>query len=143
MEAQANTQRHVLTQPPLRYLLECSNGSIIITSRNKGVASEIVGYKKNLINVRPMNTAEALVLMRKKLDECAEREELAQLVEELEFLCPSRLCKRLAISPTVHPNARYRNTSKGFGRVIGKPRNFLITRKNIFIETGRQETLSY
>jgi tetratricopeptide (TPR) repeat protein len=33
-----------------------------------------------------MNTAEALVLMRKKLDECTETEELVQLVEELEFM---------------------------------------------------------
>ena len=86
MEVQANTQRHAPTQPPLRYLLESSNGSIIITSRNKGVASEIVGHKKNLIDVRPMNTAEALVLMRTKLDECAEGDELVQLVEELEFM---------------------------------------------------------
>jgi hypothetical protein len=33
-----------------------------------------------------MNTAEALDLIRKKLDDCAEREELVQLVEELEFM---------------------------------------------------------
>jgi hypothetical protein len=31
-----------------------------------------------------MNTAEALDLIRKKLDDCAEGEELVQLVEELE-----------------------------------------------------------
>ncbi|KAJ5514921.1 hypothetical protein N7463_004473 [Penicillium fimorum] len=87
MEAQANTR----TQPPLRYLFESSNGSIIITSRNRGVALELAGHKKYLIDVQPMNTAEALVLMQKKLDDCAERdcaerEELVRLVEELEFM---------------------------------------------------------
>jgi tetratricopeptide (TPR) repeat protein len=86
LEAQANTNKRAPMQPPLRYLLESSNGSTIITSRNKGVASEIVGHKNNMIDVRPMSTAEALVLMRKKLDECTEGEELVQLVEELEFM---------------------------------------------------------
>ncbi|KAJ5231012.1 hypothetical protein N7489_011720 [Penicillium chrysogenum] len=86
IEAQANTPRHAPTQPPLRYLLESSNGSIIITSRNKAVAMEITGHKKSLIDVQPMNKAEALGLMQKKLDSSAERECLAQLVEELEFM---------------------------------------------------------
>ncbi|KAJ5720577.1 uncharacterized protein N7483_008511 [Penicillium malachiteum] len=86
MEAQADTQRHTPTQPPLRYLLQSSNGSIIVTSRNKAVALEIAGHKKNLIDVLPMNSAEALLLLQKKLDESAEREELVQLVHELEFM---------------------------------------------------------
>ncbi|KAJ6095554.1 hypothetical protein N7486_006300 [Penicillium sp. IBT 16267x] len=85
-DAQANAQNHTSTQPPLRYLLEASNGSIIITSRNKAVASEIAGHKKNLIDVQPMNMAEALDLMQHKLDSCVERADLVQLVEELEFM---------------------------------------------------------
>jgi tetratricopeptide (TPR) repeat protein len=84
-DAQANTQNHISTQPPLRYLLRASNGSIIITSRNRAVASEI-GQKKHLIDVQPMNMAEALDLMQHKLDSCAERADLVQLVEELEFM---------------------------------------------------------
>ncbi|CAG8108423.1 unnamed protein product [Penicillium nalgiovense] len=86
MEAQANAQKHAPTQPPLRYLLGSSNGSIIVTSRNKGVALEIASHKKNLIDVQPMNTAEALVLIQKKLDSSTETEDLAQLVEKLEFM---------------------------------------------------------
>ncbi|KAJ6008357.1 hypothetical protein N7540_012333 [Penicillium herquei] len=82
METQANTP----TRPPLRYLLESSNGSIIVTSRNKGVALEIAGHKKNLIDVQPMNSGEALLLLQKKLDESAESEELVRLVNELEFM---------------------------------------------------------
>ncbi|KAJ5810113.1 uncharacterized protein N7503_002331 [Penicillium pulvis] len=73
-------------QPPLKYLLEASNGSIIVTSRNKAVALEIAGYKKYLIDVQPMNEAEALDLMQYKLDSGVERADLVQLVEELEFM---------------------------------------------------------
>ncbi|KAJ6016454.1 hypothetical protein N7540_011045 [Penicillium herquei] len=85
-DAQANAQDHISTQPPLRYLLGASNGSIIITSRNKAVASEIAGHKKHLIDVQPMKMAEALDLMQHKLDSWVERADLVQLVEELEFM---------------------------------------------------------
>ncbi|KAJ5869517.1 hypothetical protein N7455_004458 [Penicillium solitum] len=82
----ANAQNHNLTQPPLKYLLESSKGSIITTSRNKGVALEIAGYMKHLIDVQPMIIDEALVLIQKKLDSGIERADLVQLVEELEFM---------------------------------------------------------
>ncbi|KAJ5702100.1 hypothetical protein N7488_009648 [Penicillium malachiteum] len=85
-DAQENTQRHVPTQPPLRYLLASSNGSIIVTSRNRAVALEIADHKKNLIDVLPMNSTDALLLLQNKLDESAEKQELVQLVEELEFM---------------------------------------------------------
>ncbi|OQD95467.1 hypothetical protein PENSOL_c020G11418 [Penicillium solitum] len=82
----ANAQNHNLTQPPLKYLLKSSKGSIITTSRNKGVALEIAGYMKHLIDVQPMIIDEALVLIQKKLDSGIERADLVQLVEELEFM---------------------------------------------------------
>ncbi|KAJ5737117.1 uncharacterized protein N7483_002242 [Penicillium malachiteum] len=85
-DARANVQDHTSMQPPLRYLLGASNGSIIITSRNKAVASEIAGHKKNLIDVQPMNMPEALDLMQHKLGSYAERADLVQLVTELEFM---------------------------------------------------------
>ncbi|KAJ5166376.1 uncharacterized protein N7482_005157 [Penicillium canariense] len=83
-EAEANAQYS--TQPPLRYLLEGSNGSIIITSRNKRVASEIAGHERNLVDVQPMDMAEALALLQNKLDSGTERADLSQLVKELEFM---------------------------------------------------------
>ncbi|KAL4946533.1 P-loop containing nucleoside triphosphate hydrolase protein [Aspergillus oleicola] len=76
----------VLDNPPLRYLLENSNGSIIVTSRKRAVALEIAGHKKNMIDVQPMNVAEALDLLQKKLDLFADKEDLVQLVEELKFM---------------------------------------------------------
>ncbi|KAJ6102603.1 hypothetical protein N7486_005030, partial [Penicillium sp. IBT 16267x] len=88
--------------PPLRYLLGTSNGSIIIISRNKAVASEIAGHKKHLID--------------HKLDSCVERADLVQLIEELKFMPLAIMSSR-----TVYPVVRHRNTSKNFGRVIDKP----------------------
>ena len=80
------TERHCSsTQPPLRYLLESSNGSIIVTSRNKGVALDIVSHK-NVIELLPMTKAEALDLLHKKLNEPAECEDMVQLAEALEFM---------------------------------------------------------
>ncbi|CAI7579279.1 unnamed protein product [Penicillium bialowiezense] len=85
-EAQ-NAQNYAPMRPPLRYLLETSTGSIVITSRNKAVASEIAGHEKYLIDVQPMDLTKGLLLMKKKLDsETAQSEELRQLVEELEFM---------------------------------------------------------
>ncbi|KAJ6133755.1 hypothetical protein N7523_000077 [Penicillium sp. IBT 18751x] len=85
-DTQENGQNHVLTQPPLSYLLGSSNGSIIVTSRNKRVALEIAGQTKDLIDVQPMNMTEAVDLMQNKLDSYTERADVLQLVEELEYM---------------------------------------------------------
>ncbi|KAJ5667624.1 hypothetical protein N7507_003488 [Penicillium longicatenatum] len=84
-ETRTSDQRSSSTQPPLRYLLENSNGSIIITSRSKGVAMSIAG-PRNLIEVLPMEEAEALDLFQKKADIPAEREDMVPLVKALEFM---------------------------------------------------------
>ncbi|KAJ5540813.1 hypothetical protein N7494_005889 [Penicillium frequentans] len=60
--AQADSQNNTSTQPPLRYLLQSSNGSIIVTSQSKGVALDITDHK-NLIEVQPMEKIEALALL--------------------------------------------------------------------------------
>ncbi|OQD74234.1 hypothetical protein PENANT_c182G01300 [Penicillium antarcticum] len=54
--------------------------------RNKAVGLEIAGHKKNLIDVQPMSTAEALVLMQKKLGSYTEAEDLVRLVKQLECM---------------------------------------------------------
>ncbi|CAI7622755.1 unnamed protein product [Penicillium pancosmium] len=85
IEGQINIQSNTSAQPPMRYLLRSSSGSIIITSRNKRVALDIVNHK-NVIEVEPLNQAEALDLLQKKLSTPAEYESLVQLAQELEFM---------------------------------------------------------
>ncbi|KAK9857100.1 hypothetical protein MYU51_021721 [Penicillium brevicompactum] len=79
-------QHHIPTRPPLKYLLETSTGSIVITSRNKSVALEIAGHERYVIHVQPMDLESSLLLMQKKLDSDTESDGLRQLVEELEFM---------------------------------------------------------
>ncbi|KAJ5805569.1 uncharacterized protein N7503_003171 [Penicillium pulvis] len=73
------------TQPPLRPLLQSSNGFIIITSRSRMVGLEIAGHR-NLIEVRPMEKIEAIDLLQRKLNIPTERESMEQLVEALELM---------------------------------------------------------
>ncbi|KAJ5604792.1 hypothetical protein N7510_009946 [Penicillium lagena] len=84
-QRQVDGQRDTSTQPPLRYLLESSNGSIIVTSRNKRVALDIASHK-NIIEVQPMNEAEALDLLQKKLNKHIVDDDIVLLVEALDFI---------------------------------------------------------
>ncbi|KAJ5810431.1 uncharacterized protein N7503_002649 [Penicillium pulvis] len=81
---QINMQSNASAQPPMRYLLGSTTGTIIITSRDRNVALEVANHA-NVIEVQPMNDAEALVLLQKKLN-TPEHENLTQLAQELEYM---------------------------------------------------------
>ncbi|KAJ5719806.1 hypothetical protein N7493_007384 [Penicillium malachiteum] len=86
----ARAQRTPPTKPLLSYIPRSPNGSIIITSRTREVASKMVRYQ-DLIEVQPMEKSEALELLQRKLGESEEIEELQnhqnkQLVDALEFM---------------------------------------------------------
>ncbi|KAJ5937374.1 hypothetical protein N7454_004674 [Penicillium verhagenii] len=92
-EGETNSQTGPM-QPPLRYLLKCSNGCIIVTSRDRKIALDITGHR-NMIAVQQMEKAEALDLLQKKLQldlsgktlhTQAEIEDMGQLVDALEFM---------------------------------------------------------
>ncbi|KAJ6084179.1 hypothetical protein N7486_010979 [Penicillium sp. IBT 16267x] len=80
-----STQSNDPTQPPLRYLLQSSNGSIIVTSRDKGVARNIARHS-DTIEVQPMNEAEALNLLQRKLSTSSEQRNMMQLVKTLDYM---------------------------------------------------------
>ncbi|KAJ5090876.1 hypothetical protein N7532_009560 [Penicillium argentinense] len=73
------------TKPLLEYIPRSQNGFIIITSRSKEVALKMVNHK-DLIEVNPMESSEALELLRKTLDQTEQSPGSEQLVEELEFM---------------------------------------------------------
>lgn len=81
---QISIQSNVSEQPPMRYLLGNTTGTIIVTSRDRRVALEVANHA-NLIEVQPMNDAEALILLQKKLN-TPEHENLTQLAQELEYM---------------------------------------------------------
>ncbi|KAJ5450128.1 uncharacterized protein N7458_006577, partial [Penicillium daleae] len=84
-ESQAKGLSSASTQPPLRYLLESSYSTILVTSRNAAVALDIADCK-NHVKVQPIDKAEALELLQKKLNMRTECENMMQLVEALEFM---------------------------------------------------------
>ncbi|KAJ5185564.1 hypothetical protein N7491_006568 [Penicillium cf. griseofulvum] len=76
---------NAFTKPLLEHVPLSQNGSIIITSRTKKAALEMVDHK-DLIEVKPMERSEALVLLHKKLEQLGESQESQQLVDALEFM---------------------------------------------------------
>ncbi|KAJ6144832.1 hypothetical protein N7470_008727 [Penicillium chermesinum] len=71
IEGQIDISSHAPDQPSLRYLLSTLNRIIIITSRNRGVALDVVQYKN---------------LIENKLSTSAEPEKINKLAQELEFI---------------------------------------------------------
>ncbi|CAG8910138.1 unnamed protein product [Penicillium egyptiacum] len=76
---------NVLTKPLLEYVPRGRNGSMIITSRTREVALKMVD-RNNLVEVKPMESSEALELLQRKLQQAGENEESQQLVDMLELM---------------------------------------------------------
>jgi hypothetical protein len=74
-------------EPLADYLPQALNGSILITSRNKMAAQNLVGCYGNIIAVEPMSTDNALTLLqtRIKIDQSSKNSARA-LVEALECI---------------------------------------------------------
>ena len=78
---------------PLReYIPHCPNGSVLVTTRNRSAALELV-EEKGFILVEPMDQAHATALLKKKLENVEERleiqfpnEDVAELAAALEFM---------------------------------------------------------
>ncbi|OAL48417.1 TPR-like protein [Pyrenochaeta sp. DS3sAY3a] len=66
-----------------RYLPRTSNGSILITSRNKDVAARLTGSYKHIWEVHAMTQDEGLQLLQKKLLHLESKHSAAELVESL------------------------------------------------------------
>ncbi len=73
------------SQPMSADLPQSQNGSILITSRNKGIAKKLV-EEKNIIVVEPMAQAHALALFEKKLGSLGDGNDIAELAAALEYM---------------------------------------------------------
>ncbi|KAI2669310.1 hypothetical protein LCP963914a_9955 [Penicillium roqueforti] len=73
------------TKPLLEYVPRGRNGSMIITSRTREVALKLVD-RKNLVEVEPMESSEALELLQRKLPQAGDGEESQKLVDTLELM---------------------------------------------------------
>ena len=67
-------------------LPESANGSILITSRSREVASELVGDDNSIITVEPMDQDHALMLFRKKLQDDSNDGQVLDLLQHLDYM---------------------------------------------------------
>ncbi|KAJ4298214.1 hypothetical protein N0V90_006113 [Kalmusia sp. IMI 367209] len=68
------------------FLPQSPNGSILITSRSQDVAYRLTGKYASIIEVRPMNKDDALILLQKKLGSIANEDEAVELIRTLDSM---------------------------------------------------------
>ena len=67
-------------------LPESSNGSVLITSRSREAAFELVGEDENILKVEPMSEGYALALFRRKLKGEDNKDEVLELLRNLDYM---------------------------------------------------------
>jgi hypothetical protein len=72
-------------RPLWEYLPQSQHGSVLVTTRNRGVALKLV-EERDIIDVEPMDKAHAVALFEKKLSTQSDREDTIELVAALEFM---------------------------------------------------------
>ncbi|GAB1311975.1 hypothetical protein MFIFM68171_02185 [Madurella fahalii] len=73
------------SQPLIRCLPQCQHGSILVTSRSREAASELV-EDRDIIAVDPMDKEDALTLMRRKLSQHEVGDGMDELATALEYM---------------------------------------------------------
>lgn len=68
------------------YLPQSTNGSILVTTRDKSLAFQLTGSYKNIIEVGPMDPDHALALLKKKLGNQSDINAATELVRGLEYM---------------------------------------------------------
>ena len=76
----ANERRDILPESP--------NGSVLVTSRSREAAFELVGEDENILEVEPMSEGYALALFRKKLEgeDNEDEDEVLELLRNLDYM---------------------------------------------------------
>lgn len=67
-------------------LPESSNGSVLITSRSRETAFELIGEDENIIKVEPMNESYALALFRKKFNNQCDDDDILELLRNVDYM---------------------------------------------------------
>ncbi|GAB7336855.1 hypothetical protein MBLNU13_g00421t2 [Cladosporium sp. NU13] len=73
------------TEARLDYIPRCDHGRVLITSRSRDAARELVDWK-DIVAVGPMNTEQAVALLEKKLDREYEVQNVVVLAKALDFM---------------------------------------------------------
>ncbi|KAL8364519.1 hypothetical protein RB595_003682 [Gaeumannomyces hyphopodioides] len=73
-------------KPLASYFPQSRNGSIVVTTRNRGLAYRLTRGYKNIINIEPMVLADALLLLEKKLGPLPDTDTAKALVQALDLI---------------------------------------------------------
>ncbi|KAK0761789.1 hypothetical protein N5P37_004588 [Trichoderma harzianum] len=68
------------------YIPKSRNGSVLVTTRNRSLASKLTGGYKNIIEVDPMTEADALALLEKKMGSTTDIGLAKDLVKTLDYI---------------------------------------------------------
>ncbi|KAI7247500.1 hypothetical protein KC343_g6624, partial [Hortaea werneckii] len=69
----------------LDYIPHCDHGRVLVTSRSRDAAGELVDWK-NIVAVGPMDTEQAVALLNRKLDRKYDMRNVAALAQALDFI---------------------------------------------------------
>lgn len=101
-------QRDERERPLATYLPQSQNGSIVITTRNKHLASRLTGGYKDVIEVGPMIEADALTLLRKKLGLLSNTDLSVDLIKALDYI-PLAIIQAAAYIQANYPRSSVAN----------------------------------
>ena len=73
------------TLPLVSYLPQCQHGSILVTTRSRDAALQLV-EQRNIISINPMSEIDAIILLEKKLDQQDDPDNAAALAGALEYM---------------------------------------------------------
>ncbi len=73
-------------KPLAAYLPQSRNGCILVTTRDRDLARRLTGSDMNTMDVGPMEQAEAMLLLEKKIGGLSDKDAAAELVEALDFI---------------------------------------------------------
>ena len=73
------------TEARLDYIPRCQHGRVLVTSRSRDTAQDLV-YQKDVIAVEPMEEEQALALLRKKLGTWYTEQDAPRLAQELDYM---------------------------------------------------------
>ncbi|KAL1584805.1 hypothetical protein WHR41_06554 [Cladosporium halotolerans] len=83
-EQSGSSHSHCL-QRRIDYFPFCSQGTTLITSRSKGIATQLA-ERRNVVGIQPMGEDLAEALLSKKLEEPQQSEDLIRLANSLDFM---------------------------------------------------------
>ncbi|KAL8330826.1 hypothetical protein RB593_001671 [Gaeumannomyces tritici] len=85
-QPKADVLQLVYGKPLANYLPQSRNGSIVVTTRNRDLAFRLTGDHKNIIDIKPMVLADALLLLKKKLGPLPDTDTAKALVQALDLV---------------------------------------------------------